>query len=136
MRDPSLYLYFTFLNFILPKFNALSLLFQRQGPTIHLLYTSFKTLYVDLLRYFCKQDVVSKTPVFTQIDPALEANHMPLEQIYLGVEVHRLLQTPEFRANVPMVADVRTRCRLFMVSACKELKARIPFQSNKAPTIK
>lgn len=130
LRDPSVFLYFTFLDFILPKFTALSLLFQRQGPTIHLMYTSFKTLYLDLLRYFCKQDVISRTLDFTQIDPSLEINHLPLEQIYLGVEIHRILQTPEYRYNVQMIADVRMRCRLFMVSACKELRARFPFDSK------
>lgn len=88
MRDPFVFLYLTFLTYILPKFDAVSLLFQRQGPTIHLLYTSCKNLYLDLLRCFYKHDVLNNAPDITLTDPALEKNYVPLEHDYLGVELH------------------------------------------------
>ncbi|XP_045110002.1 uncharacterized protein LOC123503942 [Portunus trituberculatus] len=37
LNDPSVFLYLNFLNFILPSFSRLNLMFQRDGPTIDLL---------------------------------------------------------------------------------------------------
>ena len=50
MADPSVKLYLILLKLILPKFNNLNLMFQKQEPTIHLLHQKCIYLYLDLLR--------------------------------------------------------------------------------------
>ncbi|XP_064091606.1 uncharacterized protein LOC135205173 [Macrobrachium nipponense] len=95
LRDPSVFLYLNFLNFILPKFSRLNLMFQQDAPTIHLLHEHIIQLCKTLLRYFCCSDVVDKVDLVA-FDPSLAVNHMPLHHIYLGSEVHGLLQMDEY----------------------------------------
>lgn len=58
LHDPSIYLYFNFLDFILPIINNVNLLFQRESPTIHLLYLSISRTFrtIGLVRYFCRPE--------------------------------------------------------------------------------
>lgn len=53
LNDPAVLCYFSFLDYVLPKFNKLNLLFQSTNPTIHLLHESLTDLYLSLLTAFC-----------------------------------------------------------------------------------
>ena len=130
LNDPSVLLYFHFLSFILPKFTKVNLIFQKAEPTIHRLYDTCMTLIKDILRCYMKQEIISCTSDITLIDPSDEKHFLPLENIYLGVDVHRLLQSPEHRGNTDMIRHVRNRCRMFLITACLELKKRLPFGSK------
>ena len=122
MNDPSIFLYLNFLNFILPTFNSLNLMFQRKSPTIHLIYCELNMLYKTLLLYFCKKEQVDKGNI-ASFDPTLECNHIPIGNKYLGASVHGLLQKEEYR-NQHIVNDVKYRCKIFMIKMCQELKNR------------
>ena len=131
LNDPSLFLYITFINFNLPKFNALNLLFQRQEPTIHVLYNRCNNFYLDVLRLFIRRDEINKVKDITMIDPEDDTIYLPVENIYLGSDIHRLLQSDEYINREELVKDVRIRCRQFMITACKEIKKRFPLNSMK-----
>lgn len=45
LNDPSVFLYLNFLIFILLSFSRLNLMFQKDGPTIHLLHFQITQLY-------------------------------------------------------------------------------------------
>lgn len=128
LNDPSVFLYFSFLNFILPSFTRLNLMFQKDGPTIHFLHFHITQLYNNLLRYFCRSEVVEKADPMT-IDPNSSSNHKPLNQIYLGPAVHGLLQTEAYVQNPGMVAYVQSRCREFMITMCLQLQKRFDINS-------
>lgn len=130
LQDPSVLMYFTFLTFILPKFTKMNLMFQKTESTVHKLHNSCKTLYRNTLRCYYKQEVITSTPDITRIDPCEEKHFAPLEHIYLGAEVHRLCQSPEYRENTKLICDVRRRCRTFLVTACMEMKKRFPLDSK------
>lgn len=93
-------------------------MFQRDAPTVHLLYDHIIQLYTTVLRYFCRRELVDKADLMS-FDPSLISNHMPLNQIYLGSAVHGLLQTQVYIRNPNMVDDVRSRCREFMIIMCQ-----------------
>lgn len=128
LNDPSIFLYFNFLNFILPSFSRLNLMFQRDAPTVHLLYEHINQLYNNLLRYFCRSEVVEKGKTMS-LDPSLSSNHKPINQIYLGTAVHGLLQTDPYIQNQPMVTHVQSRCREFMITMCLQLQKRFDLTS-------
>ncbi|XP_068244854.1 uncharacterized protein [Palaemon carinicauda] len=91
MRDPAVFLYFTFLDYILPKFNDFNLLFQRNYPTFHLLFDKITKLYRSILGTFCQPHILQKQSLMA-IDPCNESNYVPLNQLYLGAELHILFQ--------------------------------------------
>lgn len=128
LNDPSVFLYFNFLNFILPSFTRLNLMFQKEGPTVHLLHFHITQLYNNLLRYFCRSEVVEKADPM-KIDPNLSSNHKPLNQLYLGPAVHGLLQTEVYVRNTSMVTYVQSRCREFMITMCLQLQKRFDINS-------
>lgn len=129
LKDPSVFLYFNFLNLILPTFTKLNLLFQRDTPTVHLLYDQIIQLFKNLRRYFCRQDAVDKADLM-KFDPMLTSNHLPLNQIYLGAAIHGILQADIYSSNQDMVYDVRSRCRNFMITMCQQLQKRFYLNST------
>lgn len=44
LNDPQIFLYLTFLDYILPNLNTLNLNFQLKGPTLHLLHTKLQDI--------------------------------------------------------------------------------------------
>ncbi|XP_042237675.1 protein ZBED8-like isoform X2 [Homarus americanus] len=128
-RDPSLLLYYNFLNFILPKCNKLNLLFQSESPTIHLLHDSICQLYRNLLGYFCRPEVF-QTGNLDAVDPRDDENHLPISQIYLGATIHGLLQSEQYREHSNAVKDVQFRCRIFMINLCVQLRQRFELGSK------
>lgn len=70
LKDKSVYLYLNFLNYILPLFNKLNLLFQRDTPTIHLVYVQVREFYITLLRSFCCRELIDKGDI-TKFNPQL-----------------------------------------------------------------
>lgn len=129
LNDPSVYLYFTFLDYALPKFTNLNMLFQRDSPTIHFLYECTSSLYKDLLRCFCVQNRVNSAHIST-LDPCDEGMYVSLHQVYLGAKLHTLFQSEEYRGRPEMIADVRMRCRMFLIRGCCEIRKRFDMKSE------
>ncbi|XP_076049510.1 zinc finger BED domain-containing protein 5-like [Oratosquilla oratoria] len=130
MNDPSMKLYYTFLNFILPKFNHLNLLFQQQEPTIQVLHKKCHDLYTDLLRCLFKRDEINMANDIASLDLDNEALYLPVNQMYLGSDMHSLLQSEEYRHRKELTGNVFRRCRQFIIIACKEIKKRFPLGNN------
>lgn len=104
-------------------------MFQRDAPTVHLLYEHITQLYNNLLRYFCRSEAVDKADSMT-LDFQSNTNHKPLQQIYLGPAVHGLLQTEVYLQNPGMVHDVQARCRAFMITMCTQLQKSFDLKSS------
>ena len=123
MNDKSIFLYLHFLNFILPTLAHFNLLFQRKSPTIFLVYRKIRTLYTTTLEYFCRKEVI-KTTYLQNFNPSERSNWKDVNHIYLGAEIHRLLQTEAYRIDPTTINNVKLRCREFYVKLCEEIKKR------------
>lgn len=66
----------------------------------------------------------------SDINPANASLHKPLNQIYLGVKLHSLFQTPKFVSSVDMTTGIRLRCRTFLIVLRQEIKKRFDFNNN------
>lgn len=129
LQDPSVHIYFQFLDFILPHFNNFDKLFQKTEPTIHLLYKKCRILYSDILRCYYMPSKVTDSQLDV-IDPSDENNFIPLNQVFLGPYAHISFQKPNIAANETMIADIKRRCRQFMVTACVQIKERFSLDSK------
>lgn len=128
LNDPSILCYLTFLNYILPHLNSVNVLFQSRGPTLHLLNDKLCNLYRLLLDCFCYSHAIAKSPLH-DIDPSDNSKHKPVEQIYLGAELHVLFQRPEYqRGNI--IVTIKTRCRVFLIEACKQIRKRFDLNNS------
>ena len=71
-----------------------------------------------------KQDV-------TALDPSNNMNHLPLSQLYLGVDVARFLALEEYKAlNKDDKQHFFQRCQQFYVELCCQLKKRLPLDNE------
>ena len=83
------------------------------------------TSILMFLRLFFKREEINKVKDITMIDPEDDTKYLPVENIYLGSDIHSLLQSDEYINREELVKDVRIRCRQFMITACKEIKKEI-----------
>lgn len=98
LHDPSIFMYFTFLNYILPKITSLNKRFQSDKTVIDSVYVKMSELYKDILFSFMK-----KVPNPFEIDPKDESQFIPLKSIYLGASMFLLTQNKNI--NEPLLLD-------------------------------
>ncbi len=115
--------YFHFLDYVLPKFNKVNLLFQKKNPTIHLLHQNITCLYGSLIDMFCNPNLVHKFAL-EDIDPCNESLYFPANQIFLGSTLHVMFQGEDLRERTHMVMDIKIRCRQFLITMCVEMKKK------------
>ena len=128
LQDPSVFSYLTFLNYILPHLNSVNVLFQSRQPTIHLLHDKICNLYRLLLDCFCYSHIIAKVPL-CDIDPSDQRMYKPVDQVYLGAELHCLFQSPEYQRD-GMVVNIKTRCRTFLIETCQQLRKRFDMNNR------
>lgn len=124
LHDPSILIYYKFLQWVLPKFINLNKLFQSDKPLICLVHNKMTTTYTDILYSYMRR---CHNPL--SIDPADSSYFLPLNQMYLGAEVLTMLQAPDVTRNEIMVKDILERCRAFLIISVKEIKARFDFNN-------
>ncbi|XP_076043833.1 uncharacterized protein LOC143026929 isoform X1 [Oratosquilla oratoria] len=129
MRDPSVRMYLTFLNYILPKFKKINLKFQSNEPTIHLLQESITELLGSLLRSYCSAEYFININI-ADIDPTDDKIFLPTNQIYLGPEMHQLFQDQSTLKHPTLITDVKSRCRDFLITMVVQIKKRFPMDSD------
>ena len=126
INDPSIYCYMHFLNYILSHITKFNLLFQRETPTIHLIHENISELYKFLLCTFSHEHFDGKRNL-NEIDPANQSYHKPLNQIYLGSDLHEIFQRPEYHEQRTMIDDVRRRCQ---TSRNQEIRKRFDLDNK------
>jgi hypothetical protein len=122
LHDPSMLIYYIFLNYFLPKFTILNKIFQSDKPVLDTLHGRISDLYKELLYSYYRQVL---DPF--DVDPNNTSFFKPLKDIYLGEGVYILLKKPEISINNDMLLDTLNRCRLFIITACVEIKERYNF---------
>ena len=86
MRNLIWILYLHFLDFVLPKFTNLNLMFQSSLSVLRIEYCT-STCYMIESSWKHKK--------LTEIDPQLEVSFLPLTNMYMGAKISLLLTTSE-----------------------------------------
>jgi hypothetical protein len=129
LSNPFTKLYFAFLKYVIPVVNKMNTIFQSRSPSVHSFYSDCIAAYKALLSCFVKPALV-KRDVIT-LDPSNSINHLPLSQLYLGVEVSKLLVLQEYTAlNKDDLQHFFQRCQHFYVELCCQLKKRLPLDND------
>ena len=127
--NPFTKLYFAFLKYVIPVVNKMNTIFQSQSPSVHTFYSDCISAYKALLSCFVKPSLVKGD--VTALDPSNSINHVPLSQIYLGVEVAKILVLQEYTAlNKGDLQHFFQRCQNFYVELCCQLKKRLPLDNE------
>lgn len=92
LKDHYILIYLNFMKYILPHLDRVNLLFQSKSKTLHFLHGQITDLYKVLLEKICDPLIIAQRPL-QEIDPSDPANHLPVNQIYLGPQLHQWFQT-------------------------------------------
>ncbi|XP_076032994.1 uncharacterized protein LOC143020457 [Oratosquilla oratoria] len=128
LNDPSVFMYLTFLDYILPKLNNVNLLFQSKGPTLHLLHEKIQDVYIGILSMFYNPVHITRSKLHL-IDPNNTVQHIPINQIYLGAALHELFNNEVYQRGT-LINDVKERCKKFAIVACVEIKSRFDMNNS------
>ena len=132
LQNPHFKLFYQFLAFVLPKFTNFNLLFQSASPNLHKLHNECESLYRDLLSCYMSNSYIRPRPV-GDINPNSVEFMLPLNAMYLGVDVMKELSTPKIKGRPDLVRIFLERCRDFFVTAAMEIRQRFPLDD---PVIK
>ena len=105
LQNPIWKLYFHFLDFVLPKFTELNLMFQSAKTSIHCLHNGLHTIYRDFLKCYMREAYWRHTTL-QEIDPTYQVNFLPLPTMYMGAKVTLYLSVPEYRQRGPDIQPV------------------------------
>ncbi|XP_076033104.1 uncharacterized protein LOC143020558 [Oratosquilla oratoria] len=122
LESKAIYAYILFLKYILPHLNTANLIFQTKGPTLHIAHDEISKLYLRLLNFFCLPHVLQRQKL-SDVNPADPSIFLPVNQIYLGEDIHALFQNREFQ-NHSLVTEVKETCRAFLIKVCLQIKKR------------
>jgi len=100
LQNPIRKLYFYFLDFVLPKFTELKVMFQSAKTSVHCFHNGLHAIYRDFLSCYLHD---SHTPL-QHVDPTSQVNFLPLTSMYTGAKVALRLPTQEYRQRAPEVA--------------------------------
>lgn len=136
LTNPSIKLYYQFLNWVLPKFNALNAFFQSAKVVLTTAHIQICSVFKEFLASFLKSTYIDGTDL-TKIDPYCSTYLLDTREMYLGTDF--LLSEQEMTRNSlsnnidsrkqtsEEINEVKIRCRSFLQTACKEMQKRYSF---------
>ncbi|CAG5103821.1 Protein of unknown function, partial [Cotesia congregata] len=120
-NDPANLLYFTFLLPLLSEFNSINLLFQKEHADHFSILQELERFTLSLLRR-----VLHPSSVSLEVDLNFQSIYLPLQKVDFGYKftalVNRLVKDTDISQTT--VNNVKHRCQLFLIRACKELLSR------------
>ena len=125
LQNPIWKLYFYFLDFVLPKFTELNVMFQSAKTSVHCLHMGLHAIYRDFLSCYLRDSYWRHTPL-QHVDPASQVNFLPLTSMYMGAKVALCLPTQEYRQRAPDVQHFLKRVQEFYIEAASQIKKRFP----------
>lgn len=111
-HDPFMAMYYYFLDWVLPKIVGANEYFQNDKVVITYVDSKMKTLYSDLLLAYMRRDQMNRMKL-ELINPADNVLFLPLNQMYIGINVLRKLQNDEIAKRTEDVKKLHFRCRPF-----------------------
>lgn len=126
LRDPFVKLFYHFLSWVLPKVVTMNAYFQSESVVITSLAEKMEYAFKELLTTYMTQKYVATTPL-SKVNTENKTEFIPLENIYLGVQVLEELKKPEVSIRPDLIGDFRARCRNFLIKFCKGIQERFDF---------
>lgn len=126
LEDPQVKMYFAFLEWVLGHIVSVNVYFQSEKVVIAESHLKMVSLFKTLLKSYMSPTYADSTAP-ENIDPSREDSFINLNNIYAGVKVFTLLQANQ---NDALKQDFLTRCRNFLITACKQIKLRYDFSSR------
>jgi hypothetical protein len=81
LKNPIWKLYF--LNFVLPKFTKLNVMFQRSKYSVHVLHSGLNSIYIEFLSCYLTEAYWENVPL-KDVNPASKLNFLPLSSMYMA----------------------------------------------------
>lgn len=122
LNDPSVKIFFNFLQWVLPKFTSANALYQSEKVLITTLHERMSSLYKDLLLSFMERNYVLQTNL-QDIDPNDKSKWLKLNNMYLGLSVQQYKE----KLKKEELEDFLVRVSQFLLVACMEIKKRYNF---------
>lgn len=126
-NDNLILLYFYFLDFVLPIVNKFNIIFQGDYPVTHTFFKDMSSFFRSILSCFMKSTYVKATNL-SDLDPDASMHYLPLNEMYLGVNVAKNLY--KIQGNQTIVHDFFKRCQLFFINLSNQLKSRLPLDKE------
>ncbi|CAH1099099.1 unnamed protein product [Psylliodes chrysocephalus] len=123
LNDPSVKLYYHFLDFALPFFTKLNLEMQSESTKIHTLHGKIENVLRSLLDCFIKKEYLEKTPI-EDIQYKNSRFFLPIEEMYLGAYVVGSVTNKTHNLNAEELQNFRTRCLDFLIESCAQIYKR------------
>lgn len=125
IRNPVTLLYLEFLAYILPTINNLNRLFQRENPTIQVLYREMERLVKVILDCFLKPVCIKDIEINKILyqDPK---NFVKLDEMYLGVNVAEKIET----LTLEQRTSFSLKCQEFYVELVRQILKRFDFKNE------
>jgi hypothetical protein len=115
-----------FLNYVLPKVDAMNKEFQSEGLKIHKVFRTVRDGYRTLLSMFIQNAVIDSMDV-AEIDPANIALHRPLSNLFLGGRCTAKLRNEPLGDNEDRF---RRDCQSFLVELTQQIRERFDLKSG------
>ena len=125
LKNPIWKLYFYFLDFVLPKFTELNLMFQSAKTSIHCLHNGLQAIYKEFLSCYMRDAYWRHTPL-KNVDPTSSVNFLPLKSMYMGARVTLCLSEREYMERGPDVQHFLKRAQEFFIEAAQQIQKRFP----------
>ena len=117
-----------FILFVLESFQKYEKLFQRQDPTIHLLYDKQVDLFRGTLLHFCvfsKIKPLRKSVTLIKFDYKHNDNVKPLDEISIGVAAKGIISKFSQQDKTVFLSGVKR----FFIKLCDQLLAKLSLKS-------
>lgn len=135
LKDPSVKLYYHFLDFVLPFFTKLNVEMQSESTKIHTLYGKIENVLRTLLDCFIRKEYLEKTPI-ENIEYKNPHFFLPIEEVYLGAYVIGSIANKTHNLNVVELQNFRTRCLDFLIESCAQIYKRFDAKSTSMKILK
>lgn len=123
LKDPSIKLYYQFLDFVLAFFKTLNLEMQSETVKIHTLYSNIESVLKSLLDCYLDRSYLEMTPL-ENIQYRNPHYFQPLENLYLGANIMASLANDTHHLTETEMANFRKHCLEFFIESCKQIYNR------------
>lgn len=86
-------------------------------------------IFTAILSCFMKHTYV-KTTQFNSLDPKASLHYLLINNLYLGVNVAKLLSCQKGKISKQHLDDFLNRCQSFFVELCQQIKKILPLESD------
>lgn len=121
--------YLEFLSYQLQRLNAFNRLFQSERPCLHNLKGEIEGLIKSISSDFLNVQYIKKTAP-KSIDPTNIQNHVPLNQVYIGLAATTTMHEIEAGARQEDIQQFRNDCKNFLIESVVQIQNRFDSDSQ------